>query len=341
MASTSTPELRLTTPHDPVDLFYVYSHTDESLRNELEKHLTILKRQGVISNWHDRRIGAGTEWESQIHERLDAAHLILLLVSVDFLASDYCYNVEMIRAMQRHEAREARVLPIILRACDWKGAPFGKLQALPRDGVPVTSPSWPNLDEAFLNVEQGIRQAVEELTVPTITTAEPITPPHIFIGNAQISGLTAAYERVTAYIDEVEAGASLVRLDGYYTLRVNGTTGSRVTFLIGTRPAQETARLVAGGVNILNLSTTAGPARDPRLEILKVLRPQDEDGHRFVALDELAKTMELYEQQVRRACDALEGAGHVKSLHTAGGDLNPSYFITEMGKLFLFNEEFQ
>jgi tetratricopeptide (TPR) repeat protein len=120
-----------------------------------------LKRQGVIASWHDRRIGAGTEWAGQIDDHLNSAKVILLLVSSDFLASDYCYDLEMKRAMERHDAKEACVIPIALRPCDWKGAPFGKLQGLPKDMKPVTS--WANQDEAFTDIARGIRQAVEKI----------------------------------------------------------------------------------------------------------------------------------------------------------------------------------
>jgi len=146
-----------------VEVFFSYSHKDEELRDELSKHLAMLKRQTVITAWHDRRIGAGKEWENEIDEHLNSADIILLLISSDFLASDYCYDVEMKTAMRRHDDGEARVIPVILRPVDWKGARFGKLQSLPRDARPVTE--WPNRDEAFLNVAQGIRVAAEELAV--------------------------------------------------------------------------------------------------------------------------------------------------------------------------------
>jgi class 3 adenylate cyclase len=148
-------------PKPDMEVFYSYSHRDEELREELEKHLSSLKRQGVITAWHDRKIGAGTEWRGQIDTHLNTARVILLLISSDFLASDYCYNIEMQRAMERHAAGEARVIPIILRPVIWKGALFEKLQALPKDAKPVTS--WVNRDEAFVSVAEGIRGAVEGL----------------------------------------------------------------------------------------------------------------------------------------------------------------------------------
>ncbi len=146
-----------------VRLFYSYSHKDEAYRDELEEHLSLLKRQGLIHTWHDRRIGAGEEWQGAIDESFEAANVILFLVSAAFLASDYCYDREMKRALEKHEAGDARVIPIIIRPVDWSGAPFSKLQALPKDAKPVTS--WPNRDEAWADVAKGVRKAIGELLV--------------------------------------------------------------------------------------------------------------------------------------------------------------------------------
>src|ERR1043166_9679769 len=118
-------------------LFYSYAHEDEPYRTELEKHLSNLRRLGVIAEWHDRKITAGSEWAGEIDKNLEDANIILLLISADFMNSDYCYDNEMKRALERHDAREARVIPIILRPVDWQGAPFGKLQMLPKDAKAV------------------------------------------------------------------------------------------------------------------------------------------------------------------------------------------------------------
>ena len=142
----------------PAEVFFSYSHRDEELRDELAIHLTMLKRQGIVAAWHDREITAGSDWAGAIDDHLNSASVILLLVSANFLASDYCYDLELGRAMKRHEAGEATVIPIILKPCDWTGAPFGKLQALPKNAKPVTK--WDDRDEAFLNVAQGIRMAI-------------------------------------------------------------------------------------------------------------------------------------------------------------------------------------
>src|SRR6266849_10426858 len=106
-------------PTKALEVFFSYAHKDQRLRDQLETHLSLLKREGLISSWHDRKIGAGQEWAGQIDNHLNTAHIILLLVSPDFMASDYCYDIEMTQALARHEAGEARIIPIILRPVDW------------------------------------------------------------------------------------------------------------------------------------------------------------------------------------------------------------------------------
>jgi hypothetical protein len=148
-------------PPKPIEIFISYSHKDDELREELVTHLSNLRRQGKISAWHDRAIEAGSEWETEIKSRLESAQIILLLISPPFMASDYCYDIEMQRAVQRHEQGSARVIPIVLRPVDWKDSPISKLQALPKDAKPVTQ--WGDRDTAFVDVVQGIRRAVDSL----------------------------------------------------------------------------------------------------------------------------------------------------------------------------------
>jgi TIR domain len=157
-------------------VFFSYSHADETFRNELEKQLSMLKRQGIIETWHDRRIGAGEEIDKSIDERINRDAIILLLVSPDFLASDYCYDIEMKRAMERHLEGEAVVIPVILRHCDWHPAPFGKLNATPPDGKPITK--WADRDEAFLEVAKAVRGAATRLAheLKDTTNSSPKSP---------------------------------------------------------------------------------------------------------------------------------------------------------------------
>src|SRR6266568_2712810 len=146
----------------PYSTFISYSHYDRKLRNELEKHLSNLKRQHVITSCHDGNISPGTEWKPQIITHLNTDQIILLLISADFMASDFCSSIEMTQAIARHNADEARVIPIILRPGYWKGALFAKLQFLPTEGKPVTR--WPTHDDAFEDVVQGIVKAIDGLT---------------------------------------------------------------------------------------------------------------------------------------------------------------------------------
>jgi TIR domain/ATPase family associated with various cellular activities (AAA) len=151
----------LDTSTRPIKLFFSYSHKDEQFRDELTKHLAALRRTGVIAEWHDRKIMVGQEWREAINLQINTADLILLLVSADFLVSDFSYSIEMARAMARHEAGEARVVPIILRPCLWEHAPFAKLQALPTGARPVTT--WRSSDEAFVSIVKGIRLICEDI----------------------------------------------------------------------------------------------------------------------------------------------------------------------------------
>lgn len=145
----------------PPGLFYSYAHEDEDLRDELAKHLKLLERQGILSSWHDRAIEPGQDWNKEISQQLLAAKIILLLVSADFLASDYIWGHELKVALERHQKGEVRVVPILLRPCDWTTAPFAHLQALPRDARPITQ--WRSRDEAFASIAEALRQLAPSL----------------------------------------------------------------------------------------------------------------------------------------------------------------------------------
>ena len=159
----------------PVEIFYSYAHKDEALRNELDKHLSLLQRQGLITAWHDRQILPGTDWSQAIDQHLEQASVILLLISADFLASDYCYGIEMQRAIERHQANEARVIPILLRPVVWDEAPFAHLQALPTGAKPITT--WRNRDAAFTDVVAGIRRVIEDLSSLAASAPRAALPP--------------------------------------------------------------------------------------------------------------------------------------------------------------------
>ncbi len=144
-----------------IALYYCYHQNDKALREKLDRHLAALKQQGQITTWHNGEIQAGTEWRREIAYQLQAADIILLLISSDFIAANDVYSGEMKQAFMRHERNEARVIPVLLRPVDMEGTAMSNLQALPGNGIPVIS--WPNRDEAFVDVARGIRLAVNTL----------------------------------------------------------------------------------------------------------------------------------------------------------------------------------
>lgn len=144
-----------------LNLFFSYAHEDEDLRDQLEVHLTSLKREGIIATWHDRRIVAGAPLDGEISAYLENANIILLLVSPYFIASDYCFNVEMTRAMERHNDGSAIIIPVILQPCNWHKMPFGNLKACPKDGKPISK--YPNMHDAFLEVTLAVKDAAAKL----------------------------------------------------------------------------------------------------------------------------------------------------------------------------------
>lgn len=164
-----------------IRVFISYAHSDESLHQELGKHLASLKHQGLVEIWHDRLIDAGDDWAQAIDANITTADVILLLISSDFIASRYCFELEAAEAMRRHAAGEAVVIPVILRPCDWHSLPFGKLQAATKDGRPVVK--FQTLDDGFLEVVQAIKKAAIRTTGPqgsaptTSATSHAASPP--------------------------------------------------------------------------------------------------------------------------------------------------------------------
>jgi tetratricopeptide (TPR) repeat protein len=151
---------------EPVSIFFSYSRKDAALRQDLDDHLAPLKRSGLIASWYDGCIGAGEEWETQIKQNLEKAQIILLLISVDFIKSDFCYNVELTKAIERHKAGNACVIPVLMRSCLWKTIPIGDmllgdLQALPKDAKPISK--WVDRDDAFTSIAEGLLEKIQQV----------------------------------------------------------------------------------------------------------------------------------------------------------------------------------
>jgi len=145
----------------PVNVFVSYSHRDEALKEQLAEHLAILRREGLIDVWSDRPIAVGSEWQSSLQDRLDTSEMVLLLVSADFLASDFFQDATFERLLERHQQEETRLIPIVLRPCLWQESPLMNFQVLPRDARPVTE--WRDVDRAFSNIVQGLRRVAESI----------------------------------------------------------------------------------------------------------------------------------------------------------------------------------
>jgi TIR domain len=145
----------------PLQVFISYSHADKKYLEDLQKHLSILKRLKVIDSWIDQEIKAGDHWDKKISEKMDSANIFLLLVSSDFISSNYCYDVELDVALDRDARKEARVIPVILRNCLWKESRLGHLQALPPEGKPISA--WDDVDSAMTAVAKGILDIATEI----------------------------------------------------------------------------------------------------------------------------------------------------------------------------------
>lgn len=150
-----------TTEPKVLKIFYCYARKDKPLRDEMDLHLSALKRQNSVITWADHEIAPGEDWAKDINRHLNDADIIFLLVSPNFMGSDYCYGIEMRRALERHEQKQARVIPIILRPVDWEDAPFSNLQVLPTNAQPVTG--WPDHDAAFADIVKNLRPMIKTL----------------------------------------------------------------------------------------------------------------------------------------------------------------------------------
>lgn len=142
-----------------LSVFLSYSHKDETFKNELDIHLAPLKRNNKIKTWNDRELTAGSKFDDEIKKHLNESQIIILLISADFISSDYCYEIEMGKALERMERNDAIVIPIILRPCLWTDTPLKDIQALPKDGKAIST--YDNKDNAYLEIVQGIKKAIE------------------------------------------------------------------------------------------------------------------------------------------------------------------------------------
>lgn len=164
-----------------VTILLCYANQDERMANELKEHLSPLEHNGLLTLWDRGNINPGTEWQQEIDKHLDKAQVILLLITAKFLSSKYCYSIEMQQAIARHERKEARVIPIILRSVHWKEPPIDKLQALPDRAKPITR--WSNRDEGYTNVVDGIANVIRQMNAHNLP--DPIAERRLMISKLE------------------------------------------------------------------------------------------------------------------------------------------------------------
>jgi len=155
-------------------IFYSYAEADRVWRDQLATHLSQLRRDEGIEEWHEQQILAGADRAQEIDQAISSAHIVLLLISADFLASDACYDIEMQHALERHRRGEARVIPIIVRPCDWRHSPLAHLQCLPHDSQPIAT--WSDQDQAFVDIVAGLRSVIQNLSLPRASAPRAVLP---------------------------------------------------------------------------------------------------------------------------------------------------------------------
>lgn len=298
-----------------IRLFYSYSSKDEAYREQLETHLSILRRRGVIAEWHFRKISPGSTFDDEIHEKLDQTELFLVLVSSDFLASDYCYEIELQKALRMREEGLAQVIPIILRPVDLEGDPLEKLQFLPTDGKPVST--WGNVDEAWLSVARGIRLTCNNIQTLRPRQKERSSPTSTGDENED----TDESEQVPIedlgvfdFVDELETGMQVVSTaqNDITSLTEVATDSLRrhtrdaeILRLSGNPNIAKEAKLIAGRI-ARDLSVYASKV-DPCLELLRSTWDRNEEV--FIRLIDSAKDFEPDNQdEIRKLRNAIGDA---------------------------------
>lgn len=273
----------------PVEIFCCYARKDQQLLNDLRTHLMSMQRSGDIIIWADTDIDAGVEWEKEIENHLDTAQIILLLVSPNFISSEYCYGKEMTRAMERHKAGEAQVIPIILRPVLWEGTPFRNLQALPTGVRPVISSLWHDQDDAFFDVAYGIQKVVQrfhrkdeqfeqsELAQATVSKMKPVPT-----GFVDLDRLTGGLHSSDLII--VEAPSATGKTNFAMSIALNAATKfarSIGIFSLETNEERLTQRLISLHATI-ELQCLHSKMLEDDEWVRVVIATDDLDGHIWI-----------------------------------------------------------
>jgi hypothetical protein len=261
----------------PIRIFCCYAREDQPLLLHFKTQMAALLQAGLVTLWADTDINAGGEWEKEIHSHLNTADIILLFVSPDFMASNYCYSIEMQKALERHKRREARVIPIILRPVRWQEAPFSELQILPTNATPVTHKKWRDLDDAFLDVVNGILAIIETVTGQSFikehisSLSQTLPAPPVIVRQSLKSAPIKEPQKQSHLVRNILLGFLLIMLLGGVIASISGWPWTPST---GSTPAQrsETATVQA---NANATATAQAKARATAMAISKILDRYD------------------------------------------------------------------
>ena len=247
-----------------IPVFCSYAHTDEGLLGELAKHLIALERAGLITEWSDRQIPPGAEWPEEIRTALERAGIILLLLSADFIASKYCYEIEMPYALQRHRDGQAVVVPILLRSVVWQDTPLAHLQMLPTGALPVAS--WPRPDDAFTEIAASLRALIYNKRLAVIAP-EPSAPGITELAKRVFDSAIAASVQVDQHTDVVvmvrrkeSAGLKgILRVDTSYAITEQDVKSTNLTIEF----EQKNGKLLPADLSV----TLEAPGFDPPQQV--------------------------------------------------------------------------
>ncbi len=141
-----------------VKLFVSYAEKDRQFSEDFNTHLAVLRRAGQLDNWTNNHIMPGANWDDEIKQQLQESDIVVLLVSADFIASDYINDVIVHNSIEQHKKGEIIIIPVIVRPCDFQSLPISKFQALPRNAKPISR--WEDQDEAWAEVIDQVRKVV-------------------------------------------------------------------------------------------------------------------------------------------------------------------------------------
>ncbi|MEK7408894.1 MAG: toll/interleukin-1 receptor domain-containing protein, partial [Acidobacteriota bacterium] len=254
-----------------IKVFCSYSHRDRNLKEALEAHFASLRLAGRISDfWSDDEITAGTEFDPLIRRELEAAHIILLLLSADYFNSHYCWNIEAQAAMELHDGAKARVVPVLLRHVNWQVTPIKKYSVLPKNLTPATA--WQDQDAVFRHVVEEVDRVVEEvLTTTRLRNSNPNVPPGPFPAPSQRGTPVndEIFHCVPLFEDPVTArAAGITESLGDLVLQMRGDPGERrISDILLFANVNLTSRINTRGFSeaMLSLATSQCVTRLPTL----------------------------------------------------------------------------